>query len=75
MSKKVEKIAELLAGTVIIILISSVTAALFMWIVDVFHHRGLITGSLSFWAALKIVIFVKLAWVIERAFTRKNLQN
>ena len=75
MSKKVEKIAELLAGTVIIILISSVTAALFMWIVDVFHHRDVITGSLSFWAALKIVIFVKLAWVIERAFTRKNLQN
>jgi hypothetical protein len=74
-SKKVEKTAELLAGAVLIILISSGTAALFMWIVDVFHHRGLITGSLSFWAALKIVIFAKLAWGLERAFTRKTQKD
>ena len=75
MSRKVEKTAELLAGAFLIILISSATAALFMLIVDVFRHRGLITGSLSFWAALKIVIFAKLAWGLERAFTRKTQKD
>jgi hypothetical protein len=74
-SRKVEKTAELLAGAFLIILISSATAALFMLIVDVFRHRGLITGSLSFWAALKIVIFAKLAWGLERAFTRKTQKD
>lgn len=74
-SKKVEKTAELLAGIVLITLVSSGTAALFMWVIDVFRHRELITGSLSFWAALKIVIFVKLAWGLERAFTRKTQKD
>jgi hypothetical protein len=46
-----------------------------MLVVDVFHHRNVMAGSLSFWDALKIVIFVKLAWGLERAFTRKTQKD
>jgi hypothetical protein len=71
---KVEKVSLFLAGIVSVLLISATSAGLLMLIIDVFHHRGITTGSLSFWAALKIVIFARLAWLIERAFNRQALR-
>ena len=69
---KIEKFSLAAAGVILFILISTCTATLLVLAVDVFHHRGITAGTLDFWAALKIIIFAKLAWMLERAFTRRG---
>jgi hypothetical protein len=65
-----EKAGAFVAGVIIAILISAITAAFLMLIIDVFHHRSITSGSLGYWDALKIIIFARAAWMVERAFNR-----
>jgi hypothetical protein len=65
-----EKAGAFIAGVIIAFLISAATAAFLMLVIDVFHHRAITNGSLGYWDALKIIIFVRAAWMVERAFNR-----